>query len=113
MKIHRIEKLRELSRNLNALLEDPKPGLMTWNEMLSKVLIEIAGFAPGCFQAEGAPILMTCSARYPGRDGHIRCALWEGHLGAHWGDPISSDRWEEVLRAAGWPVHVPIPEGTD
>lgn len=108
MKIHRIEKLKELSRNLNALLEEPEPGLMTWNEMLSKVLIEIAGFAPGCFQPEGAPTLMTCSARFPGR-WQLRCALWEGHIGDHSTDPIPPERREEILRAAGWPVHVPIP----
>lgn len=41
-----LDRLRELSRQLKELVDDPQPGLFTWREMLRDTLRKIAAFAP-------------------------------------------------------------------
>ena len=38
-----IEELKEITRRLTALLDDPQPGLFSWNLCLGKVMTELVG----------------------------------------------------------------------
>ena len=44
--VEKAEKLLSLSKRLTGMLEDPHPGLSTWHNAVSSLLIEIASYAP-------------------------------------------------------------------
>lgn len=48
----KIEQVKDLAARLNALMQEPEPGLVSWNIAVGRLLTQLSAFAPA--KEEGA-----------------------------------------------------------